>query len=654
MRGNDLRVRRPHAAGALQRGMWMMVLIWIAAAAAFAGTTGKLAGRVTDRAKQPLPGANIILVGTQLGAVSDMEGYYTILNIPPGRYQVRYAFIGYKTMTVSQILVTTDHTTTQDVQLEQSVIEGETVQVVAQRPIVETNLTSSVATVTSDAIAIMPVQDLQEVVDLQAGVVDGHFRGGRTGEVQYQINGVSVNNSYDNSSTLRIDRSLLQEVQVISGTFDAEYGQAMSGVVNVVLKSGTDQFAVSGEAYTSDYLYTSGDRRNAPDKFRPLSIQNYQASLSGPLPLLPRTYFIFSGRRYANDGYVYGERRFLPTDRANFENKIYTPGGDNKEFPLDTSREWSGLAKLTNRSLKNLTLEYQAIANQIAGKRYNYGMRFNPDGRAEQQTFSIVHGIDLNHTLSPKTFYNISLRQNYFNYTDYAFEDFYDARYDSAGPSMGDSNYEDGASIQGVELGRFKQQTNTLVLKGALTSQVSRSHQLKFGIELQKSELKFGSPGYLVNTGGTLLVRHIDEPPDYPGIAVYNPVAMVAYGQDQIEWRDLVVRAGARLEYFDARSTLPSDLANPANTIAGAPLSVAKDTEAKISLSPRLGISYPVTTSASLFFAYGHFYQMPALGQIFSNSDYAILDDLQAGGISYGVLGNPDIKPERTVQYEFG
>ncbi|HOY45372.1 MAG TPA: TonB-dependent receptor, partial [bacterium] len=654
MRGNDLRVRRPHAAGALQRGMWMMVLIWIAAATAFAGTTGKLAGRVTDRAKQPLPGANIILVGTQLGAVSDMEGYYTILNIPPGRYQVRYAFIGYKTMTVSQILVTTDHTTTQDVQLEQSVIEGETVQVVAQRPIVETNLTSSVATVTSDAIAIMPVQDLQEVVDLQAGVVDGHFRGGRTGEVQYQINGVSVNNSYDNSSTLRIDRSLLQEVQVISGTFDAEYGQAMSGVVNVVLKSGTDQFAVSGEAYTSDYLYTSGDRRNAPDKFRPLSIQNYQASLSGPLPLLPRTYFIFSGRRYANDGYVYGERRFLPTDRANFENKIYTPGGDNKEFPLDTSREWSGLAKLTNRSLKNLTLEYQAIANQIAGKRYNYGMRFNPDGRAEQQTFSIVHGIDLNHTLSPKTFYNISLRQNYFNYTDYAFEDFYDARYDSAGPSMGDSNYEDGASIQGVELGRFKQQTNTLVLKGALTSQVSRSHQLKFGIELQKSELKFGSPGYLVNTGGTLLVRHIDEPPDYPGIAVYNPVAMVAYGQDQIEWRDLVVRAGARLEYFDARSTLPSDLANPANTIAGAPLSVAKDTEAKISLSPRLGISYPVTTSASLFFAYGHFYQMPALGQIFSNSDYAILDDLQAGGISYGVLGNPDIKPERTVQYEFG
>lgn len=654
MRGFFDRTPRPRPAGAVWRALFVMSMVLLAATAAMPGTTGKLAGRITDKNKEPLPGANIVLAGTQQGTVSDLDGYYAILNIPPGRYQVRYAFIGYKTTTINQIQITVDHTTTQDVQLEQSVIEGETVQVIAQRPIVETNLTSSVATVTSDAIAIMPVQDLQEVVDLQAGVVDGHFRGGRSGEVQYQINGVSVNNSYDNSSTLRIDRSLLQEVQVISGTFDAEYGQAMSGVVNVVLKSGSDHFAVSGEAYTSDYIYTSGDRRNAPDKFRPLAIQNYQASLSGPVPLFPKTYFIFSGRRYANDGYVFGKRLFLPTDRANFENKIYTPTGDGKEFPLETSREWSGLGKLTNRSLKNITFEYQAITNAIAGKRFNYAMRFNPDGRAEQKTFSIVHGLDVNHTLSPSTFYNISLRQNYFNYSDYKYEDFYDARYDSAGPSMGDSNYEDGASIQGVELGRFKQQTNTLLLKSALTSQVSRSHQLKFGIELQKSELKFGSPGYLVNTGGTILVRHINEPPDYPDISVYHPVALVAYGQDQIEWRDLVVRAGARLEYFDARSTLPSDLANPANSIAGAPASVAKDTRAKTSISPRLGVSYPITTSASLFFAYGHFYQMPALGQIFSNSDYTILKDLQAGGISYGVLGNPDIKPERTVQYEFG
>ncbi len=114
------------------------------------------------------------------------------------------------------------------------------------------------------------------------------------------------------------------------------------------------------------------------------------------------------------------------------------------------------------------------------------------------------------------------------------------------------------------------------------------------------------------------------------------------------------MRAGVRLEYFDARSTVPSDLQNPANAIAGAPVSVPKATTKKTSLAPRLGVSYPVTTNASVFFAYGHFFQLPALGQIFSNANYDILNELQAGAVSYGVLGNPDIKPERTTQYEFG
>ena len=111
-------------------------------------------------------------------------------------------------------------------------------------------------------------------------------------------------------------------------------------------------------------------------------------------------------------------------------------------------------------------------------------------------------------------------------------------------------------------------------------------------------------------------------------------------------------RAAARL----LRRTLglPSDLANPANSITGAPQSNTVPTSNKITLSPRLGVSYPVTRDAALYFAYGHFYQMPALGTMFDNADYNKLRQLQAGGIDYGVLGNPDVKPERTVQYQFG
>jgi outer membrane receptor protein involved in Fe transport len=151
-----------------------------------------------------------------------------------------------------------------------------------------------------------------------------------------------------------------------------------------------------------------------------------------------------------------------------------------------------------------------------------------------------------------------------------------------------------------------------------------------------------------------VLVRRINEAPDYPGVQSYYPVMGAAYLQDQFERQDLVVRFGARLDYFDARSTVPSDLANPANAIAGAPESHAVRTSVKSTVSPRLGVAYPVNETAAIHFAYGHFTQFPSVNTMFSNSNYEILDDLQAGEDNYTVFGNPDVKPETTVQYEVG
>jgi outer membrane receptor protein involved in Fe transport len=150
------------------------------------------------------------------------------------------------------------------------------------------------------------------------------------------------------------------------------------------------------------------------------------------------------------------------------------------------------------------------------------------------------------------------------------------------------------------------------------------------------------------------LVRHVSEPPNYPGPQAYRPYTAAAFAQEDLEWNDLRIRAGVRFEYFNARAMLPGDLANPANTIEGAPTADPAATTRKMSLAPRLGVSYPVTEDAALFFAYGHFYQMPALGDIFGNADYGKLQDLASGGVSYGVMGNPDIRPEQTVQYQFG
>ncbi|HSD64558.1 MAG TPA: TonB-dependent receptor, partial [Ignavibacteriaceae bacterium] len=237
-----------------------LILIFILVTGYNYAQTGKLSGQVTDASTgEPLFSANVIIQGTTMGSAADMNGYYSVLNVRPGTYSVAYRYIGYQTKVVEQVVINADKTTTINVTLNPEAIEGETVVVVAQKPIVEFNQTSSVKTVSSNEIQALPVQNLTDIINLQAGTVqtsDGqfHMRGGRGGEIQYQVDGVSINNPFDNSSSLSLDRSIIQEVSVVSGTFDAKYGQAMSGIVNTTLKSGTDQFKFSGEVYGGDYL----------------------------------------------------------------------------------------------------------------------------------------------------------------------------------------------------------------------------------------------------------------------------------------------------------------------------------------------------------------------------------------------------------------
>lgn len=644
------------------RFTFLCILLTLVGSIARPSTTGKISGRVLDGNKDPLPSVNVVLDGTKLGTTTDIDGYYSIINIPPGRYNVQFRIVGYRNLAVQDVLVTTNNTTKLDATLEESTITKDEIIITATRPVVDVNLTSTVATITDKDIQALPVQELQDIVNLQAGVVDGHFRGGRAGEVQYQVNGVSVNNAYDNKSSIRIDRSLIQEVQVITGTFDAEYGQAMSGVVNTVLKSGGETFQLNAEAFAGDFVYANGGKRGLTYKAHPASLQNYQFSLSGPTGI-PETYFLLNGRRYVFDDYLYGERRFVPTDTSNFEQRIVYPTGDRKQVALGYSREWSGLAKITNRSIGGVEISYQGLFNILQGRGQSFAWRLNPDGMKTQKTTSLVHGLDFTHSLSSSTFYTINLRHNYFDYRDWVYNDFYDRRYDIAGIAKSMSaDYEYGVIVQGVDFGRFRQKTNAGVVKVGVTSQVTREHQLKLGGEFNFSNIQFGTAGTLTyrNVGGRdSLVRYVDFPPDFPGIQEYRPIGISAYAHDLIEWNDLTIRAGVRVEYFDARSTLPGDLQNPANAIdldgdLVPDSTLPRRATKKISFAPRIGVSYPITATSSLFFSYGHFYQLPALGQIFGNADYTRLARIQAGADEYGVLGNPDVKPEKTVHYEFG
>ncbi|MBI3003887.1 MAG: TonB-dependent receptor [Ignavibacteriales bacterium] len=625
-----------------------------------ADTRGKLSGTLRDQRNDPLIGANVLLVGTTLGASTDVEGNYVIINIPPGTYDVRISSVGYQTKIIQQVRIASGQTTTLSETLQEQVLEGEEIVVLAERPIVDVKQTNTVAILGKEDIAVLPVQELNDIVNLQAGVVssgDGlHFRGGRVGEVQYQVNGVSVNNAYDNKSSVSIDRSLIQEVQVISGTFDAEYGQAMSGVVNTVLRTGGEQIQWNAEVFAGDFFY-DGTKRGTTYRPRPGSLQNLQASLSGPTGV-PETYFILSGRKNEFNDYIYGERRFVPTDKSDFEGKVFKGTGDGAEVPIGYTSEWSGLGRITNKSIEGLELAYQAIVNRKEGRRTNWAFRFNSDGLSKQRTRSLVHGLDLTHTLSSSTYYSVSFRQNLVDYKDYLYESLYDTRYDSAGSAKGDFNYEFGAIVQGVDFSRFTQETDTKLIQGTLTSQIDNEHMIKVGGEVQLHDVKFGNLGHLAfleEGGRQTLVRYENRPPNYPPIREYTPISFAAYIQDRAEWTDITVRAGVRFEYFDAKSTIPSDLSNPANAIENVPQSVPLATTKKSSVAPRLAVSFPVSARASVYFSYGHFYQFPALGISFSNANYSVLSELEPNKpFDLGIFGNPDIKPEKTVHYEFG
>jgi len=646
----------------------------IVSGSAVASTTGKLSGLIVDAKKQPLVAVNVAIPALRVGAATDADGRFTIQQVPSGTYDVRVSLLGYQAQLVQGVVVSADNTAYVNVTLTEAPIAVQEIVVSAKRPVVDLKLTSSLASVRSDQIAKLPVQNLQEVVNLQAGVVDGHFLGGRLGEVQYQVDGVTVNNPFDNRNSLSIDRSLIEEVQVVTGTFDAEYGQAMSGVVNAVLKRGTDTFQWNAEVYDGTYVF-DGTRRGLgvqlfgnpyklPDAFdpvsndlRPLALQNYQVGASGPIPF-GKTNFIVSARHYTAHDAVYGRRLYTPW-AVNVPNGVQiketNPDGNGEEVPLGWTTEWSGLAKVTNHSMKSTEFSYQVIPDWTDQQDVVFADRLVPDAEVPSHTRSLVHGLDVTHTISKTTFVSASLRQNYFDRRQMKYDDFNDPRYDLAGQPTGDVNFIPGANTQGVDLSRSTQNTNGAVFKSSFTSQIRRDQQIKLGIEYEWPHVQFGSPGVLIQNGaGNPLIRHIDEPPSFPGVLEYRPFITSAYAQDEIEFNDVRIRAGLRFEYFNPRSTIPSDLANPANAIADQPLSEARATTHKISLSPRVGISYPVTDRSAVYFAYGHFYQMPELGQIYGNSDYGVLKDLAQGSISYGVLGNPDVRPQRTVQYQFG
>jgi len=207
------------------------------------------------------------------------------------------------------------------------------------------------------------VQELQDVVNLQAGVVDGHFRGGRQNEVQYQVDGVSVNNAFDNSNSVRLDRSLLEEVQVVSGTFDAEYGQAMSGVVNAVLRRGSDVLEWDGEALAGGSCTpVTPEARPRTSARRPAGLPVHDLR-SGPAP--PAT-FLANVSHHALDDASTACGASLPTPGpAAVPPTSSCPRRRRRARSAPPLARVVGIFKLSNRVFEGKELSYQVLVNTV-------------------------------------------------------------------------------------------------------------------------------------------------------------------------------------------------------------------------------------------------------------------------------------------------
>jgi len=624
----------------------------VCAGLSLAGQTGKIAGHLVDaQTREPLPGASVVIEGTRLGAAANLEGYYFINNVSPGTYTLSVSLVGYQKAIVKNVQVKIDLTTTLDVKLSSVSIEASEVVITAERPLVQKDLTSTSVTVSSEELKAMPVENFDQVINLQAGVVGGHFRGGRSDEVLYLVDGVSVTDPYNNGRGFTVENSSIRQMEIISGAFNAEYGQAMSGVVNIVTQEGATSYHGSLSGYVGDFFTTNTETFERLDHYNVPRTRNIEATFGGPVPFIGGLTFFATGRSLDQEGYLYGRRVYQTID-----NNAYAPTGDGAWLSMNPSNRWSASGKLAY-SFGNMKLSVSSNVERGKNKYYDHGYRWVPDGVMTHYHTSQMHNGQFTHSLSPSTFYTLKYTYNFFDYRGYLYEDPFDPRY--VDPDRGDpqSNYTFRSG--GNYANRYERNTMMNLVQWSLTSQVSKEHKIGAGVEGQF--IRMYSHGYnVVNLTAGVYDSLTNEPVftlGYPRLgAIGNqgylkqPMQLAVYVQDKIEYDIMIINAGLRFDLFSPASAYPADLKNPTGNTLFAGAGVYRNATKKYQFSPRLGVSFPITDQGIIHFSYGHFFQIPGYDNLYTNSDYLV----SSAGSLNTITGNPDLDAQRTVSYEIG
>lgn len=677
------------------------LLVLFSAHQLYSQRTGKIAGTVTDKTTgEAIPFANIFVEGTSVGAASDIEGNYVIINISPGLYRVTGSVVGYQKQTVTDVRVNVDFTTRLNFQLSSGSVEMPTVIVQGERnPLIRQDLTNPTVAITEESIQELPVDQISDVISLQAGVVVGddgslHVRGGYGNEIAYTLNGIALNDPYGNTRSIGLATNAVKEVSVSTGTFAAQYGNALSGVVNYVTKEGDDNYSFGLRGYVGDYLTGRTSLFNNINKIDILNRGRLEATFGGPIPEVPGAKFYISSIYENFKGSLYGIRLYNPNDsylsRDNFNSSDSRSGrstdpyyfnpyndladssgkptGDGEVIPMNTSKDFNFQGNLSYKFSPLVKLKYEAVYDKSKSQGFSNSYKYNPDGRGTSYSEGLIQSLELTHTVDNNIFYTLQLSYGYNDNKYYLFEDISNPGYLPGifSRALGNTFYLTG----GTDNYRQFRKTTTLGVKGDIVAQLFNIHEVKAGFEVRQHKLNFegysvefgkqnpdGSfnpnllPNDLLYDSSLVILRR--KPTEQSLYTIYEkkPTQIAGYIQDKIELAStFIVNAGLRYELFDPAAQYNNQLSqNLIDSLSGNITAYNTDTKIKHSLSPRLSISYPITDQGVIRFSYGHFYQIGSLSSLYRNSNYYVTNVGESP-----IFGNANVEPQKSVQYELG
>lgn len=594
-------------------------LLLVAVSMSRAGSSGIVEGRVIDKeSREALIGVSVQIVGTTQGAATDAEGYFQITNVEAGTYDLRLTNIGYQPLAYKKVLVRPDLRTKLTIELTASAVLMDEIEVTAERPMIEKDVTSTTFSVSAAQVDKLPIRNIQELLNLFPSVTaEGNVRGGKSSEVVYLVDGLPMQDVVAGGAGGNLPKSSITEFSIQSGGFEAEYGNALSGVVNIITRRGSDR--TSGVFRLEKDNWLAGDWNRQHNRSTEMEL-----TLSGPI--LPGRLHFFSANTFSQ-----GDTRWW----QDFD----------KFFSSPISRELSGLGKLDLTISPRFRFTAQSTYSFREFRDYEFSWRFNLNGLPRRFRNSVRATGTFSHTVSDLIHYNLS-------FSHYRLQSRIGEDKDNLSLVPYEYDFFLEYVIKGSRAWWSETQQNIYTAKADITIQPNPHNIMKVGFELNQFDIFSDLVKY--EPQRTYFGKILPDEPllNYSSSYHYFPRTGSAYIQEKLEVdKDgAVVNLGFRWDFMDPRSERPVvEYVTPDSSQGQYQSQVTRFVPAsmKQQFSPRMGLSFPLTWNMLLTMSYGHYFQFPLFDYLYSGINPQQL----RSGVSV-LVGNPDLKPERTHAWE--